>query len=322
MRALVVGGSRFVGYHLVLALHAAGHEVWTLSRGVTPVTFPAGVQRLYADRKEPAQLAAALTGQRFDTTFDVSAYDDGDVRLLLAALGTLGGHYCFVSTTAVYDRADRAPVTEDFPLDRRSTAPPYAAGKVAAEDLLLALHREEGLPVTIVRPSYVYGPHNNLINREFSYFLRLLRGRPILLPEDGLTLLHLGHVDDLAGVFLAAWQRPDAFGQVYNVTGPDAVTVRYYLETIAEIVGVAPRLVSLSGEQMAGLERPVFPFEWRRSVVYDIRKARADLGWEARYDFATGMEQTYRWFREAGLGEGLAYDFSYEDTVLAHLGLS
>ena len=322
MRALVVGGSRFVGYHLVLALHAAGHEVWTLNRGVTPVTFPDGVQRLYADRKDPAQLSAALAGRRFDGTFDVSAYDDADVRRLLAALGVRGGHYCFVSTTAVYDRADRAPVTEDFPLDRRSSAPPYAAGKVAAEDLLLARHRGEGLPVTIVRPSYVYGPHNNLINREFSFFARLQRDRPILVPDDGLTLLHLGHVDDLASAFLAAWQRPEEAGHVYNVTGPDAVTIEHYLETIAKVVGVEPRLISLSREQMAGLERTVFPFEWRRSVVYDISRARAHLGWAPRYNFAAGMEHTYQWFRESGLGKGLAYDFAYEDTVLAHLGLS
>jgi nucleoside-diphosphate-sugar epimerase len=222
-----------------------------------------------------------------------------------------------VSTTAVYETADIAPIREDFPLDRRPNAPPYVAGKVAAEEMLLRRHREQGIPLTIVRPSYVYGPHNNLINREFSYFLRLTRGRPILIPDDGLTLLHLGHVDDLTSAILATWEQERAMGQAFNVTGAEAVTIQHYVRTLADVVGVPAKEVYLSREQLAKLERPIFPFEWRRSIVYDISKAKQALDWAPQYHLEAGMAQTYAWFRERGLGEDLAYDFTFEDTVLA-----
>ena len=127
----------------------------------------------------------------------------------------------------------------------------------------------------------------------------------------------------LVGLYITLYfmVHSEAIGRVYNVTGPDAVTIEYYIHTLAAIVGAKPRMVYIPREQLADLARPVFPFEWRRSIVYDIKKAQDDLAWRPRYDFASGMRQTYAWFQESGIAERVTYDFIFEDTVLARFGL-
>ena len=93
MRALVVGGSRFIGLHLVRTLSKEGHSVTVLNRGQTEVTFPGGVERLYADRNDSSQVEAALHGKSFDTVFDISAYTPSVLGLTVKALQGNIGHY-------------------------------------------------------------------------------------------------------------------------------------------------------------------------------------------------------------------------------------
>ncbi|HBD85478.1 MAG TPA: NAD-dependent epimerase, partial [Dehalococcoidia bacterium] len=74
MEALVLGGSRFIGLHLVRLLSEQGHDVTVLNRGQTPVEFPDGVETLTADRTNPDQVKAALEGTSYDVAFDISGY--------------------------------------------------------------------------------------------------------------------------------------------------------------------------------------------------------------------------------------------------------
>src|SRR4051812_22616540 len=102
MDVLVMGGTRFVGYHLVWRLLAGGHRVTLVNRGTLGDPFGARVERLVADRTT-ADLGALLGERRFDAAVDFAAYHPGDVRQVLAALGGgRVGHYVFISTGQVY----------------------------------------------------------------------------------------------------------------------------------------------------------------------------------------------------------------------------
>lgn len=318
MKALVLGGSRFIGLHLVQLLHGQGYEVFVLNRGHTRVVFPDGVQRIPADRTNASQISVALKNTSFDAVFDISGYTLASLKPVVEALYGQVGHFVFCSTTAVYAPGDTVPIYEDFPLFRASEVRQYAKDKIECEDLLMEAFTRRGFPVTILRPPYVYGPDNYIKEREFSFFARLMQGRKIIIPGDGLTPIHLVHVDDLVEAFASVPGRKQTMGQAYSVCGPDAITATGYVRAICEAMEVGSEIVHIEPGDYEALEQQIFPYEWSATHIYSIEKARRDLEWSPKYRMADGLDMTYRWWRNRGLDRE-SWDFSHEDMVLASI---
>lgn len=326
MDTLVLGGTRFVGLHLVQLLHSQGHSVAVLNRGRSPGRLPPDVDRIVADRSDPTQVAAALKGRRFDAAFDISAYTPDELRPAIDALEGNVGAYVFCSTVAVYALSEVAPIREDAPLNRGPEADSYSRGKILCEDLLMERFNTNGFPATIVRPPYVYGPDDHIGERLFSVFARLSRGRPVIAPGDGLSLTHSVHVDDLASAFAAVAGRGEALGQAYNAAAPEAITFNGYVDVIASIMGVEAQVVHVGARDYATMleelsplrASEIFDLAWRESQVYSTEKLRRQLGWSPTYDMRGGLEMTYRWWLEQGLDEE-PFDFSADDRALTWL---
>ena len=320
MRVLVVGGTEFISLALVRALIRDGHAVTVLNRGRKNDRLPAGVSVIPCDRKDHAALQSALAGARFDGVCDITyAPTTGeDVAALADALAG-APHVLFVSTGRVYDHALPIPFSEATP--RGYYWGDYARHKIAGEDALLERQRSRGLPVTIVRPTHVLGPLNTRDNETF-FFDRILRGRPVLVPGHGGWLRQFGHVDDLADALAAMVGNPKAFGQAYNVTGEECVTQVGFVEQIAELLD---RPVEFRHFDPALLKRfdkpgPVFGqnLVYDCHAVYTTSKARAELGIRPRYTLASGLRQTWEWYRKEGLDQR-PLDFGFEDQLLALL---
>ena len=128
MNILVMGGTQFNGLALVRELARTGHDVSVCNRGKTAAELPRGVARLIADRTDPAQLRAALSGRDWDCVFDISAYRPEDVRLMSELLRGRTGHYVFASSTVIYAPSNLLPISEDFPLDRSEVRRHLLAG--------------------------------------------------------------------------------------------------------------------------------------------------------------------------------------------------
>ena len=320
MEALVLGGSRFIGLHLVRLLSGQGHRVTVLNRGQTAAELPDDVERLAADRTEPEQVRDALHGRSWDVAFDISGYTPESLDPVVRALEGNVGRFVFCSTTSVYAPGDVAPVEEDGPLFRDPDADEYSRNKILCEDLLLDLFDARGFPMTILRPPYVYGPDNYLSQREFSYFARLARGRRIIVPGTGRTLVHSVHVDDLVDAFVAAPEIEKTMGQTYTICGPDAITLDGWIDAIGAAMGLAPEIVHASPAQYDELEVEArkFPFGWDRSTIYSTEKARRDMDWAPKYRMADGLRMTYEWWTESGLDQQ-EWDFSAEDRALETL---
>lgn len=329
MKLLVLGGTRFVGLRLVRYLVAHGHDVTILNRGRTQAQLPPGVKRLYADRRDDEAFRRALEGQDFEAVFDITGYEVRNLVPSVKLFSSRVAHYVFISTCGVYAPGGNALVTEDSPrvsgVTQSSGLAAYEINKVQCEDYLFTKYRESGFPVTILRCPFIYGPENWMHDREFSYFVRLTQGREVIVPGNGMTLLHLIHVDDVARAHLSVIGNSGAIGQAFNIAGPDAVTIERYIDAIAGVVGVAVQKVFVPLEVMSRLEKPVFPFPWESGAHYSIQKAEDILGFRPAYSFVEGIKQTYQWWKES-LGAGgtrfepgrLGYnvDFSYEDKVI------
>jgi nucleoside-diphosphate-sugar epimerase len=305
MRVLVIGGTEFISLHLVRSLLRDGHEVAVLNRGRRPERAARGVRTIVCDRKDRAALATALAAERFDGLVDITyAPTTGeDVEALLAALGGRVAHAIFVSTGRVHDHARPMPLSEDAP--RNLYWGEYAKLKIAGEDAYMT----SGVPATVVRPTHVYGPLNTRNNETF-FFDRLLRGRPILIPGDGGWLRQLGHVEDLADAMAAMLGDRRAFGQAYNVTGEEAVTQIGFVDLIAEVVKRPATLVYAPGAPFGQ------NLAYDCHAVYTTAKVRRQLGLRPRYTLASGLAQTFEWYRSEGL-DRREVDFAQEDALLA-----
>jgi len=309
MKTLVLGGSVFVGRHLVEALLDEGHDVAVLNRGRTESAFPPGVERIIADRTDEQQMADALSGRSWDAVFDVSGFvmaaGGSDIEGLLQVLDGNVGRYVFVSSIMAYDQrlVGRFPWTEDMPTNSDGNAT-YGGFKAAAESAMLARHASTGFPATIVRPAAIYGPDNNIFDMETAMFLRLLQARPVSVPHGGLVVGSYGHVDDLCAAMLALATASGADGQVFNVSS-ESVDTNTYVRTLADVVGVEPDVVYVPDAMLASITSSVFGhlFKARHHAMVSTSKLEATIEERPRYGLLGGHAHTYEWFLGNGLHE-------------------
>lgn len=186
MKLLVLGGTRFLGRHLVDAALARGHAVTLFTRGREPVRWGARVHALTGDRDpfKPPGLAALESG-RWDAVLDTSGYVPRIVGAGADTLASRVDRYLFVSSLSVYAKPDRAGLDEHAPLavlqdpDTEEVLPNYGALKVACEAAVTARF---GLRTTIVRPGLIVGPYD--ATDRFGYWVARFR-HPALLGARG-----------------------------------------------------------------------------------------------------------------------------------------
>jgi nucleoside-diphosphate-sugar epimerase len=333
MKALVLGGSQFVGLHTVRELMARGYEVTVLNRGKTETELAPGVQRLVADRTDTASMRAALEGKEWDAVFDVSGFvmaaAGSSVSDLVDLLDGRVGAYVYTSSIMAYAPSGVFPWTEDMPtVDEGPNT--YGGFKKMAEEAVLERHSRTGFPASVVRPAAIYGPDNNIYDMEMAYFLRLLRGLPLILPHDGIAVCSYGHVSDLCRVMVDMATHPKAAGEVFNITA-EGVSANEYVSIMAEIVGKPADVIQMSSSHVGKLEKPAYNhlFGSFHHGILSIEKASKLLGFQPEYDFRTGHAHTFEWFMREKLDETgeapmdplwfASYDFEYEARLAAEL---
>lgn len=283
-RALILGGTQFIGPAVVRQLERSDWDVVCFHRGQTPSPYP-GIQEFLGDRKDGAALHRALaTG--YDAVVDTSAYEPADLEPLLGLLARYAGRYLFLSTVSVYADMARFPVEEDHPYfegdPTKSATAAYAAGKVGCERAV----KDSGLPFTILRPAFVYGPWNTLY-REAYYFDLLDQGNPVFAGSTAMYLTQLLHVDDLASAILACLVSDAASGRTFNVTD-QAVTQRKALETLVDAVS--------PGRTVEDGPADYAPWGVRRHLCVCTSSIRGATGWRPEVPLAEGMADAYAWY--------------------------
>jgi len=356
MKVLVMGGTQFNGLALVRELVRTGHEVAILNRGKTEAPLPRSVRRFFADRSDPEAVRAALAGEDFDCVQDISGYRPEDVKTMVEIFRGRVGHYIFASSTVIYQSSNCLPITEGHALERGELQNGYGMNKILCEDLLVDEHRKEGFPATIAAFSMVFGPRNILPDREQRMFMRILQGRPVMIPGDGTTLGQVCHVDDEARALRMMMGKPITFGKRYNLTGNAFFSDEGYVDTFAEVLGCTPEKVFIPAEimdalyagkmglgggpvkvetqvrsdfdartnalfQVSRIVQRLAPnlHHWNRSVIFGIDRLVQDVGWRPEYSFRAAVEQTWQWMQAEGLNETLDFDFSFEDDLLEEI---
>jgi nucleoside-diphosphate-sugar epimerase len=322
MRALVLGGNRYIGLNLVFELVRQGHDVTVINSHVA--SLPAEARRWHADRRVPGELAAALAGHggEFDIVYDNTAYHVDDLETVVEAFRDRAPQLVFTSSTAVYRRSYVHPIAETFPRHPPGSDDPrkaYGVGKVECEDYLLAL--ADVMPLTVLRVGHTIGPMSPLASREPSFFARLELGRPIPIPAEGFPFVQLVHVADVARAMVAVAGNERAAGQVYNIDGDEVASIHGCVVLMARAVGVTPNIVNVPIEIARRARVPLV--HWGEGLVggsiFSINKALAELDWAPQFGLEDAYRDSYGWFA-AGGRDRYEFDFSADDDILEQLG--
>ncbi|MFM7323190.1 MAG: NAD-dependent epimerase/dehydratase family protein [Armatimonadota bacterium] len=327
MDVCIIGGSGLISTAIVDHLRDRNVNVTCYNRGRSAVRYrdPAGVEVLVGDRKDRAAFEATFADRTFDVVIDMISFTPDDARSALRALRGRCGHYVHCSTVCVTSGTpETIPTPESEP---HHSIGGYGKDKGAIEDLLLAEHRDHDFPATILRPSHSYGEGGVLIRPfgawdSFTTFpSRLRAGRKLIVPGDGVGLWASCHVDDVAAGFATVLGRPEAFGEVYHVTGSENVTWDDYHRIVAEAVGGTFEPVHIPREVLCRIARPDWCggmneiFAW--PSIFDTSKLRA-LGWAGQtISWKDGAARTVAWMDAQGSTKPAEADGGYEDRLIA-----
>lgn len=236
---LILGGTGFIGPHLVRHAVARGHRVTIFTRGRREAELPPGVIRLIGDRDGKLE---ALVGKRWDAVIDDSATKPERVKLSTQLLADAVGRYLFTSSTGVYYPYLRRGVDESTPVRGEATDPAdgseaYGVAKVQCEREVMRVFGERG---AVVRPTYIVGPGDT--TDRFPYWpQRLERGGEVLAPGRREDPVQLIDVRDLAE-FMVRLIEDDRAG-IYNVAGPrEPLTIEGFLTAARQAVNPEARL--------------------------------------------------------------------------------
>jgi nucleoside-diphosphate-sugar epimerase len=309
MRILVMGGTRFIGVYLTQALVQQGHEVVLFNRGNRPSPIP-GLKMIQGDRTQPDSLIQTLQGETFDAIFDNNGRELSDTKTLADLFKGRLQHFIYMSSAGVYRKSDLMPHVEGDAIDPNSRH----KGKHETESYLMG----QGIPVTSIRPTYIYGPQN-YNDLEAWFFDRLTRDRPIPIPGNGTHFTQFGHVQDLAVAMTKVLGNKQAIGQIYNISGDRYVTFDGLARQCAIACGKDPErlnLVHYDPKQFDFGKRKAFPMRVQHFFAA-IDKAKTELHWQPEFDLVRGLQDSFQNDYLRSGRDKTSIDFSTDDQILA-----
>ncbi|MBK9924068.1 MAG: SDR family oxidoreductase [Anaerolineales bacterium] len=238
MNILVLGGTRFLGRHIVNSALARGHQITLFNRGKSnPNLFP-NIEVILGDREHDID---KLSDRAWDAVIDTCGYVPRIVHESAVGLERSVGRYVFISSISVYpdsilskigiDESDPVGKLEDETVEE-ITGETYGPLKALCEKLVFDMYGDRGL---VVRPGLVVGPND--ISDRFTYWpVRIAKGRDVLAPEKPDVPVQIIDVRDLSD-FVIKLIETEATG-IYNATGPEyELTLGAMLETCKQISG-------------------------------------------------------------------------------------
>lgn len=243
MRILLIGGTGTISMAITNQLIQEGkHEVYLLNRGNRASELPEGVISLVCDIGEEEAVKKLISGMHFDVVADFIAFVPEQLERDYRLFAGKTSQYIFISSASAYQKPlSDFRITEGTPLANPYWE--YSRNKIACEEFLMKKYREEGFPITIVRPSHTYdernvplGVHGN--QGSYQVIRRMLEGKPVIVHGDGTSLWAMTHNKDFACAFIGLLGNVHAIGETVQITGDEILTWNQIYEVIARAVGV------------------------------------------------------------------------------------
>ncbi len=299
MKALFIGGTGQISMAIVKRLaEETDWEVWLLNRGSRNEELPEGVHSIVADIHDEGDVAEKISGMTFDTVCEFIGFKVEDVERDYRLFKGKTRQYIFTSSASAYHKpAASYVITEGTALANPHWQ--YSRDKIACEDFLMKKYREEGFPVTIVRPSHTYDERHIPLGVHgkkgfWQVIKRMMDGKPVIIQGDGTSLWTVTFNKDFAIGYTGLMGNRHAIGEAFQITGDETLSWNQIYATIADALGVELKAYHVSSEFLSAAGDPYgFDFEGSLigdkavSVVFDnskLKRAVPDMKTTVRYD--------------------------------------
>ena len=252
MKVLFIGGTGTISMAISRLLLSQGHTLYLLNRGSRNTGLSGDLIELKADINDEAAVAALISDLKFDVVADFIAFVPEQLERDYRLFREKTKQFIYISSASAYQKPlSDYRINEGTPLANPYWE--YSRNKIAGEEYLMKLYREEGFPVTIVRPSHTYdersiplGAHGE--KGSFSVIKRMLEGKPVIIHGDGTSLWTITHNSDFAKGFVGLMGNIHAIGEAVQITSDESVTWNQIYQIIADALHVKLNAVHVASE--------------------------------------------------------------------------
>ncbi len=320
MKILLIGGSGTISARITQQLFGLGHNLYLLNRGTqsdfvenlcselkpTKNHAAGSLTSLSANsysKEELANTALSVLGanEKFDAVIDFIAYLPEHVEKDYEVFQNKTKQFMFISSASIYQKPlSNYIITESTPLSNPYWE--YSRNKIACEEFLMEKYRNEGFPITIIRPSHTYdnrsiplGVHGK--NGSWQIVKRMLEGKDVIIHGDGTSLWTMTHSEDFAKAFCGLVGNIHAIGEAIQITGDETLSWNQIYECIARALSVELNAVHVASEFLA--QTSDFDLQGSligdkaNSVVFDNTKLKRLVpGFHSTIRFDEGIKRT------------------------------
>ncbi|WP_282056479.1 NAD-dependent epimerase/dehydratase family protein [Maribacter luteus] len=302
MKVLFIGGTGNISSASSRLAIEKGIDLYHLNRGNSESRI-VRAKKILGDITKPEQLSE-LEKHDWDVVVNWVAFTPQDIDRDILLFKGKTKQYIFISSASCYQTPLSYPIiTESTPLC--NTLWDYSENKIKCEDRLQRAYREEGFPITIVRPSLTYDTVIPIAIGGFNEYTtadRILKGKEIIIHGDGTSLWTVTHSDDFAKGFVGLLGLTQAIGHAFHITSDEILSWNMIYKILADSLGIEARVVHIASDFICSVE-PSYTgtllADKAESVIFDNTKIKTYVPeFRATIPFATGIKRTLQWLDE------------------------
>lgn len=298
MKVLFIGGTGIISSACAPLALEQGIDLYLLNRGQSFRPPSPDAKVLHGDIRD-SKVADVLARHTFDVVVNWIAFTPQHIETDLALFHGRTGQYIFISSASAYHKPVRhLPITESTPLHNPFWA--YSRAKIACEERLLRAYRDDGFPMTIVRPSHTYDRTLLPMHGRYTMVDRMRRGLPVLVHGDGTSLWVLTHHRDFARGFVGLLGNPAALGEAFHITSDEALPWNEIYRMVGHAAGVEPELVHVPSDFIATIDEDFGSSllgDKAHSVIFDNSKIKRLVpGFHATIPFHQGVREIMAYY--------------------------
>jgi nucleoside-diphosphate-sugar epimerase len=306
MKILFIGGTGLISSACSELAVARGHELYILNRSVsTKYPIPAGAHMITGDVYGDTQnLTSLLSNHEFDSVVDWIAYTPQDVERDIQLFSGKTRQFVFISSASAYQKPPaHYLITEDTPLYNPYWE--YSRNKIACEERLMREYRDNGFPVTIIRPSLTYGPSQIPLCvgswlHPWTVIDRMKRGEKIIVPGDGTSLWVLTWNGDFAKGLTGLLGKDQVAGHAFHITSNEVLTWNQIYLEVFKALGIQPNIIHIPSDLIAAYDDSATGSligDKSHSAVFDNSKIKRYVSdFSCPVSWAEGMRRALAWF--------------------------
>ena len=301
MKALFIGGTGTISMGITKQLaENKDWELYLFNRGTRTEELPENIKVINGDINNEAEAEKLLGDLRFDTVCDFIGFVPSQLERDYRLFKDRTKQFMYISSASAYQKPlSDYRITEGTPLANPYWE--YSRNKIACEDFLMKMYRENGFPVTIIRPSHTYdersvplGVHGD--KGSWQVVKRMLEGKPVIIHGDGTSLWTMTHNSDFAKAFIGLMGNTHAIGESFQITSDETVTWNQIYKAIADALGVELKPYYVTSDFLDAVGKYDFKGsligDKANSVVFDNSKLKKAVpGFTATVRFDQGVRK-------------------------------